>query len=504
MNKNTRRYRFYEMIPGIFAWFVILFPIWGSFLLPKVVAYFVLAFLVYWLYESFKSAILAVLGYFKIQKAKGTNWLEKFKQDFRASWLRYQDINHVVIISSYKEPLEIIEMAFSSLSSQIDIDLKKIHVILAQEARAGEENNQKTINYFQKKYKSVFGSLIFTEHPSNLPGEIAGKHTNEAWAAKYFKKHYLDNPNCRLKIENCTLTSCDVDTIFNPKYFSALTYNFASNPNRYFRFWQSPIFWHHNINSVPAFIRITGIMGNAIHIANIQEPDGIFFNYSCYSSSYKLIDSVGYWDPDMIPEDWHIFLQTFFATGGRATVNPIFLPTIVDAPDGKNYFSALKNRYNQCLRHAWGAIDIPYAIEQSRLHPEIPWLTRTLRIYKLIQTHFIWSTNWFILTLGTSLPVALNPYFFNTTLGYNLPRIANFILTICLIPMFILIVLDWKLRPTYQKKGFGNILKNILQWPMMPIATLAMSVLPGLHSHTRLLFGRRLEYKTTVKTSSVK
>lgn len=504
MNKNTKRYRFYEMIPGVFAWFVILFPIWGSFLLPKAVAYFVLAFLVYWLYKSFKSAILASLGYFKIKKAKNTNWLEKFKQDFRASWLRYQDINHVVIISSYKEPLEIVEMAFSSLASQIDLNLKKIHVILAQEARAGEENNQKTINYFQKKYKSVFGSLTFTEHPSNLPGEIAGKHTNEAWAAKYFKKHYLNNVNRRLKIEYCTLTSCDVDTIFHPKYFSALTYHFASNPNRYFRFWQSPIFWHHNINSVPAFIRITGTMGNAIHIANIQEPDGIFFNYSCYSSSYKLIDSVGYWDPDMIPEDWHIFLQTFFATGGRTMVNPIFLPTIVDAPDGKNYFSALQNRYNQCLRHAWGAIDIPYAIEQSRLHPEIPWLTRALRIYKLVQTHFIWSSNWFILTLGTSLPVALNPYFFNTTLGYNLPRIANLILTICLIPMFVLIALDWKLRPTYQKKGFWNILKNILQWPMMPIATLAMSVLPGLHSHTRLLLGRRLEYKTTQKTSSVK
>jgi hypothetical protein len=33
----------------------------------------------------------------------------------------------------------------------------------------------------------------------------------------------------------------------------------------------------------------------------------------------------------------------------------------------------------------------------------------------------------------------------------------------------------------------------------MPIATLALSVLPGLHSHTRLLLGKRLDYKTTVK-----
>jgi len=502
MNKNTKRYRFYEMIPGLFAWFVILFPIWGSLIVPKWVAYFVLAFLVYWLYQSFKSAILALIGYFKIQSAKNTNWLEKFNDDFRASWLHYRDINHVIIISSYKEPTNIIEMAFTSLAAQVDINLKKIHVILAQEARAGEQNNQTTIDYFQKKYARTFGSLTFTEHPGNLPGEIAGKHTNEAWAAKYFKKHFIEKK--KYKIEHLTLTSCDVDTIFNPKYFSALTYHFASASDRYYKFWQSPIFWHHNINSVPAPIRIIGIMGNVIHIANIQEPDGIFFNYSCYSSSFKLIDSVGYWDPDMIPEDWHIFLQTFFATGGRTSVHPIFLPTIVDAPDGKNYFSALKNRYNQCVRHAWGAIDIPYAIEQSRLHPEIPWLTRALRVFKLIQTHFIWSSNWFILTLGTSLPVALNPHFFNTTLGYNLPRISNIILTICLLPMAILIVLDWKLRPPYQKNGFWNFIKNIIQWPLMPLATLAMSVLPGLHSHTRLLFGKRLEYKTTDKNSSVK
>lgn len=503
MNKNTKRYRFYEMIPGFFAWFVILFPVWGSFVVPRLVAYFVFAFLIYWLYQSFKSAILAILGYTKIKVAKNTNWFQKFQENFRASWLKYRDINHVIIISSYKEPVEVIEMAFSSLAAQVDIDLHKIHVVLAQEARAGDLNNRFTINYFRKKYSNTFGSLAFTEHPGNLPGEIAGKHTNEAWAAKYFKKHYFDNKNSKIKLKNCTLTSCDVDTIFHPKYFSALTYNFASNPDRYFKFWQSPIFWHHNINSVPAPIRIIGTMGNVIHIANIQEPDGLFFNYSCYSSSYHLIDSAGYWDPDMIPEDWHIFLQTFFASGGKTSVDPIFLPTIVDAPDGTSYFSALKNRYNQCVRHAWGAVDIPYAIEQSRLHPEIPLLARSLRIFKLIQTHFIWSSNWFILTLGTSLPVILNPYFFNTTLGYNLPRISNLILTICLLPMFVLIVLDWKLRPPYQKTGFWNFVKNMIQWPIMPIATLAMSVLPGLHSHTRLLFGKRLEYKTTQKTLKV-
>ncbi len=499
MTNNSRTYRLFEMVPGIVAWVTISFPIWGSIFFPKAVAYFVIAFLIYWLYQSFKSAIFATIGYFRIRQATSLNWLKRYQQFRQPSWKSYDDIGHVIVISSYKEPVEVIEMAISSLAAQVDVDLSKINVVLAQEQRAGKDNNLATEKYFSEKYKNVFGRFVFTEHPSDTVGETAGKHSNEAFAAKYFKSKYLDTPNSKLKIENCTLTSCDVDTIFHPKYFSALTYEFASNPERYYRFWQSPIFWHHNINSVPAPIRIIGTLGNIIHIANIQEPDGIFFNYSCYSSSYFLIDSAGYWDPDMIPEDWHIFLQTFFSSQGRSSVEPIFLPTIVDAPSGKSYFDALKNRYNQCLRHAWGAIDIPYAIRQSVIHKEIPFFTRLLRIMKLLETHFIWSSNWFILTLGTSLPVILNPVFFQTTIGFNLPRISNVILTLCLLPLFALIILDWKLRPSYQKKGLGNILKNILQWPLMPLATLTMSVLPGLHSHTRLLLGQRLEYKTTQK-----
>lgn len=493
-------YRLFEMIPGLFAWITITFPIWGSFLVPRLVAYFVIAFLLYWLYQSFKSAIFSIIGYFKIKTAKATNWLDLFQSHFRSDWPKYNLINHCIVVSSYKEPVEVIDMAVGSLAAQIDIDLKKLHLVIAQEERAGKDNNQRTIDYFSQKYKNIFGSLTFTEHPQGIPGETVGKHSNEAYAAKYFKKNLI--PKLKLNFDYLTLTSCDVDTIFHPKYFSALTYNFASNKDRYLRFWQSPIFWHHNINDVPGPIRIIGTLGNVIHIANIQEPDGLFFNYSCYSSTYRLVDQAGYWDPDMIPEDWHIFLQAFFATGGKALVEPIFLPTIVDAPAGKNYFDALKNRYNQCVRHAWGAIDIPYAISQAKNHPEIPLVSRVLRIFKLIQTHFIWSSNWFILTLGTSLPVILNPEFFQTTIGFNLPRLSNIILTICLIPLFTLIVLDWKLRPVNQKKGFWNFVKNLLQWPFMPIATLTMSVLPGLHSHTRLLFGKRLEYQTTQKKAS--
>ena len=192
MKKNIKQYRFLEMIPGLFAWTAITFPIWGAYLIPKVVAYFVIAFLIYWMYQSFKSAIFAIIGYFKITSSKATNWLTLFNDHFRIDWLKYSQINHVIIISSYREPVEIIDMAVGSLASQVDIDLKKLIVIIAQEQRAGADNNSYTNKYFTKLYGHTFGKLLFTEHPSNLPGETIGKHSNEGWAAKYFKKNFID------------------------------------------------------------------------------------------------------------------------------------------------------------------------------------------------------------------------------------------------------------------------------------------------------------------------
>jgi len=487
--------RILEIIPGLLAWGFILFPFWGSFFMPRIVAYITIAFLVYWFYRSFLSAILAGLGYFKIKKASATDWNEKYLQDKNKDSLLWNNIHHLVVIPNYMESVTKISGNLSSLAAQQNIDKKQITVILAMEARA--KGHQERADELLKQFSGQFAHLWVSIHPDGMVGEIKGKASNESWAAKEAKKKLIE---LGYKMENITITSCDADAIFSPKYFSALTYKFCLNPNRYYRFWQSPIFWYNNLYRVPAFIRIIGILGNVIHIASLQEPDNLLFNYSCYSSSLKLIDGVGYWHTDIIPEDWHIFLQTFFHNQGKVEVEPIFLPTSIDAPEGPTYIGSLKARYEQCKRHAWGATDIPYAVKQALKHNEIPPLIRLSRIFKIVETHFIWSTNWFILTLGALIPTMINPVFRQTSLGYNLPKISQYILTVCLLSLVFVIFLDMLMRPP-RPKGYP-IWKNLLdylQWLVMPVATLFMSVLPGLDSQTRLMIGKRLEYWVTPK-----
>lgn len=496
--REKKVWRRWEIVPGATAWFLIFLPIWGAFLIPKVVAYFVIAFLCYWVWQSFKTPVWGIAGFWKMKKELKIDWKKKYRKEKKKEDIDWKEINHVLSIAIYKEPKEILKMTLDSLAGQEGIDFSKIWVTLALEERSGKEYLKEIMAWVKKEYGRKIKNLIFMVHPDGIAGEIRGKASNNAWAMKEFKKEYIDSG--KISMDKCTLSTCDADTIIHPRFFSALTYHFATNDNRYERFWQTPINWHNNSDEVPAPIRIVGTIGNVSHLASLQDPEGLIFNYSFYSSSFRLIDSVGYWDVDIIPEDWHMFLQAFFGTEGNVRVEPIFLPTVTNAPGGKTYWKALKNRYAQCERHAWGATDIPYAVIQSIRHKEIPRLKRLARLFKLLESHFVWSSNWFILTLGSSLPALLNPKFFQTTLGFSLPRLSQAILTVCLIPLIFVIVLDWKLRPKYKKKiSFKKKMAWWLQWPIMPVATLFMACLPGLQSHTKLMMGKRLEYKTTAK-----
>src|ERR1700726_1304057 len=87
-----------EILPGLVSWTLILFPIWGSFLIPAILAYFILFFDIYWFYKSFSLAILAFIATNKIKEAEKENWLEKAKKQSH-----YEKISHVIVIPNYKE-----------------------------------------------------------------------------------------------------------------------------------------------------------------------------------------------------------------------------------------------------------------------------------------------------------------------------------------------------------------------------------------------------------------
>jgi cellulose synthase/poly-beta-1,6-N-acetylglucosamine synthase-like glycosyltransferase len=489
--------RLLEIFPGFTAWMIIIFPFWGSLIFPEFVAYVVLTFMAFWLYRSIVMGTLALRGFLRVREYKRIDWKKKFEKEERdyETPFSWSEIRHVVIIPNYNESVEVLRRSLDSLTAQ-DLDRSQLVVVLAMEVKAADHKQR--AEQLLKEYQGKFGLLTATYHPPNLPGEVPGKSANERWAAVEIRKKLVDELG--YDQDMITITSCDADARFNEKYFSCLNYKFLTDPNRYLRFWQSPIFEHNNIEEVPAFIRIVSVLGVGFHLSDIQEPRNLFINYSSYSTSLKLLQEVGYWDPDVIPEDWHIFLKSYFSLKGEVEVRPIFLPTNIDAPQAKTYLGSLINRYEQCKRHAWGVTLIPYVIKQFFIHPEIPLSNRVLRVFKVIESHVLWSVSWFFVTISATIPPLVNPTFEQTVLGQNLPRLSGFILTLTLVTLFLTIFIDAKLRPpSIKKTATWKKPFLYLEWFLIPVATLFMAALPGIHAQTRLMLGKYMEYRVTEK-----
>lgn len=481
--------RVIEIIIGLVTWLAITSPIWASFLIPKVMAYFIILMAVYWLYKSAKYAISAVFGFITIKRNEKMNWLSLAQKhpDF-------EKVSHIVIIPNYKELEEKIRINLKYLAAQT-LSSSKIIVVLAMEEREGAAAKLKA-RHLIDEFGDTFGLITATFHP-DLPGELKGKSSNEAWAGREIKMDLVDRKG--VNINFLTITSCDVDSLFNPQYFAALTCLFLNDQNRYRKFWQGLLTEYANLDRTILPVRLVSAIDSVLRMA-LPFQEGFFLPYSTYSASLKMVDEVGFWDTDIIPEDWHMFFKCFFSLKGEVETMPIYLTNHGDSIEGSDFFDALKNRYVQNRRHAWGITDIPYIIMQWARHPEIPFFRRTLLVLRSYEAHFLWPTSWFLLFLGVNLPVVINPQLKETVLGYNFSIFARNILAVCLVMTFAFIILDLLSHPPQNKsdKIWVRIV-SFLQWFLMPFITLFLATLPGLDAHTRIMLNRRIEYKVSEK-----
>lgn len=475
-------------MPGLISWNLILFPVWGVFVIPIAVAYYVLLFDVFWLYKSVTIAFSGSISYLRIKASQKMDWLGEVK--FFPDWKKVQ---HLIILPNYKEPLHILERTLNGILNQ-DFPKKQISVVLGFEAR--EKDWRKKANFFKKKYGKKFGDFLLTVHHLKK-GETAGKHSNSRHAIQIAKKKLIKtgqyNPNY------VTVTSCDADHLFHPKHFSYLTFKFLDDPKRYLKFWQPAVLFYNNFWRLPALTRVVNTFGNIWSTAILTRTDRLISSQN-YTLSFKLLDEVGFWDPDVIPEDWRLFFKSFFKKQGKVEVEPIFLPLWADAAESTSLIKTLKNQYQQMKRWAWGVSDDPYVIKNYFAATKIPFWTKTIRVLRVLEDHILWPVNWFIITIGITIPSLLNPNFSRTVIGYSLPRLSAFILTFCLIFLVVILIIDAKQRPP--RPAYVSRLRALLlplEFVLMPISGFFFNALPGLDAHTRLMLGKYLEYKVTEK-----
>ncbi|MCL5675646.1 MAG: glycosyltransferase family 2 protein [Patescibacteria group bacterium] len=489
LNLHEKKFlRSLEIAIGLTTWLIITMPVWLSFWHPAVVAYFVLAFDLYWLYKSFVLGFNAVKSYLKVSAHIRVDWRKEAQE-----LLGYNKTYHMVVIPEYNEPYSVLRDTISNLTKQ-DFPKERLIVVLATEKR--DEESAETAALLKKEFGRNFGQFYITQHPDAI-GEVKGKSSNMAYAAKQATRK-LEGQG--VDLDFVTVTSCDADALLHPKYCSYLAYAFLTDPDRKFHFYQSAIMFYSNIWKIPLPGRVLNTLGSIWSLAQLVLEKRLI-NFSTYSLSLATAKEVNFWGRAVIPEDYHMFFKTYFKFGDKVGTKPIFLPTLADAAESTSFKKTIINQYEQVKRWAWGVSDDPWLIKNFILHKEIPLWDRAQKLfYVLVDNHLIWPTNWFILTLGSNIPPLLNPVFARTILGHTLPLMSSIILTTCAIFLIAVVVVDMRLRPPKPSSFKGwKVAILYLQWLSLPVIGFFLSSLPGLDAHTRLLLGKRLEYRVTEK-----
>jgi hypothetical protein len=478
--------RLLEVLPGVISWALLLLPLWGALLFPAVLVCFLLVFDAYWLYRSFAMAICASLAMCKIKRAERQDWLEQAE-----ALPDFQRVSHVIILPNYKERLEKLRATLQTIAAQT-FPLERLFVVLAMEAR--EAGAQEKAEVLIREYTGQFGAIFATYHP-DIAGEVKGKSSNEAYAARVAYRRLVSGKV--IDLNYATISSVDADASFDRHYFAYLTTAFLRSPRRYQTFWQSANVTHNNFWQVPSAVRVLSFLESLWRTAVLLLNNRLIVN-STYSLSFKLLVEIGFWDTDVIPEDYRIFFKAFYALHGKVWVEPIFLKTSIDAPRSVGYLRSLKSKFDQEQRWAWGVADTPQFIRWWLTVPHVPFARKTLLLYFVLLDHCLWPSSWFLLTLASKLIPYVNPVFAHSTIGTTLPQLAGLLLTFCPVTT-ILLALDPRHRPA--KQG-GSAIRRLLfpfELALMPVAGLFLTALPGMISHTRLMFGRYIEYKVTEK-----
>ncbi len=477
-----------EILPTAAVWLIITAPVWAAIVAPEALGFGLILFSIYWLWKSLGFASGVIIGFWRLRHAQKHDWLAD-----GATLPDYDTLQHLVILPTYGESEDIVADALHYLTLQ-DVPLERVSVVLAFEERdpMAPERSQR----LSERFAPLFANLLITFHPDQ-DGEVRGKSANLTWAARRVQAQLIDTG--MLDPEHLIVTVCDADSRLHHRYLGALGVEVLKEPDGFLHIFQPAILFYANHWRLVAPLRALNSIYSLWELARMV-PTHRLVTQSTYSLSWKSVSEVGYWDVDVIPEDSHMCFKVLFHFGQRVKVRPIFLPVYADAAEGATFRRTLENQYQQIQRWAWGVSDIPYVVFGALGARDMALRTRIMRVVWYVEEHLMWPSHWFLLTLGGLVPRLINPTYAQSQLGQWQSSLVSLILGLCMPCLILVIFVDWRLRP--QHPDGEDVIDVLIGWAsfaLLPVVGLVLCALPALDAHTRLLFGRRLEYRVTEK-----
>jgi len=519
--------RFFETLPGLASWTLILGLVALSIWAPLVAAIAVIVFMLAWVLRLFYLTIFLLLSYVRLSIEKDTDWLgrirgmdgfEAYLSEIRKArhgndwykrlshWMHLKDMErlkesgnipprsseifHLVVIPVAKESPGVVEANVLSVAQNKAFARQTI-IALAVEARA-EQSVREGMARIAEEYRDRFMEFMVVEHPDGLPGEARVKGANISYAAKAAAKYFEER---KIPFENVIVSCFDADTVVGSDYFACLTYCFMNCPDRHRASFQPIPVFHNNIWEVPGFARVIETGSSFFQLIETTDPERLV-TFSSHSMSFKALVEVGYWSTDMISEDSGIFWKSYLHFDGQYQVVPMPMTLSMDIVDAGSWWGTVGSLYKQKRRWAWGVENFPLVMRGFLANKKIPFYDKLQHGFKLFEGQVTWAALPFLLTFVGWLPaISAGNEFSNTVLYYNASRFTQAIFGLSTIALLGTIIMSLWLLPK-KKKRFSLFwtLVHGLEWFLVPFILVFLSAMPALDAQTRLMFNRRMEF----------
>lgn len=489
--RERRWYRALEILPGALVWASLVGVLLIAFWRPLWAILFIIVFDLFWLLRIAYLLVYLLIGYRRYRLAIAVDWRARLMAT--PGWER---LVHLIIIPTYGESLEVLNTTFAALA-RVDYPRREaLFLVLACEER-DRANIEPIARILAERYREAFGELLITFHPDTIPGEIAGKGSNIAWAGRR-SQELIDAKG--IHYHDILVSSFDADTQPSISYFSYLSVVFLNHPNRLRTSYQPIPLFNNNIWQSPAIMRVLANSTTFWLMTETLRPDRLF-TFSSHSMPWQALVDVDFWQNDIVTEDSRIFLQGLIRYDGDYTVTPLYLPLSMDTVLGQTFRQSVVNQYKQIRRWAYGVENFPFMVWNFVGNRRIPLRTKIKYTWNQLEGVYSWATAPIIIFVLSWLPTHLLASSVETTaLAQNSPFILSWLVRAAMAGLIVSAIVSTTLLPPrppgVRRTRFASML---LQWVLFPFAMIAFGSIPAIDAQTRLMFGKYLGFWVTPK-----
>ena len=531
LGKRTKKYRFFEILPGLLSYGAIILLIILSIVNPVLASIYLLTIILVAFVKTIAISYRVVSGHRNMERASRVDWsrrlmdLESPKEsysrlrDIPSGALLYKqhlenlrfmsaaeeghfpkpgNIYNALIMPAYNESIEVIEPALKSVL-ETTYDKTRLIVVFAYEERGGAEID-KTAHILKEKYGKNFHSFHIVKHPKDLPNEVVGKGGNITHAGKWLQQ-YLQHEG--IAFSDVIVTTMDCDNKPHKHYFDYLTYEYITHEDRKHLSFQPICLFTNNIWDVPAPMRVVATGNSFWNIISSMRPYSLR-NFASHAQPMSALVEMNFWSTRTIVEDGHQYWRSYFYFNGNYEVVPMFVPIYQDAVLSNGYVKTLRAQFIQLRRWSYGASDVAYVgnnvFNKDRKVRFLPSLARFIR---LLDGHVTQACIALIVAFGGWAPLVLNGEAARSVAAHQLPDTVSLIQQVAMVGILVLIFVSFKLLPPrperYKKRR--NILM-VMQWALMPVIAIVYSSMASYNAQTHLLLGKYLDkFDVTEKTT---